>query len=134
HQSSRRVGRRHRAGLAPGQVEDGQPVRRDHDADHRKGIRSSGIPRRGHGHPVGGARPHDRLGGRLLLSVLPEGRLPRDRAGRRTLVVSAILAIGAAYLIGAVPIGYLVGPAFGIPHIPPPRTPPIAPTTLPRTP
>jgi glycerol-3-phosphate acyltransferase PlsY len=28
--------------------------------------------------------------------------------------VSAILAIGAAYLIGAVPIGYLVGRAFGV--------------------
>ena len=32
-------GRRHRAGLAAGQVEDGQPVRRDHDADRREGLR-----------------------------------------------------------------------------------------------
>jgi acyl phosphate:glycerol-3-phosphate acyltransferase len=31
--------------------------------------------------------------------------------------VSAILAIGAAYLIGAVPIGYLVGRAFGVADI-----------------
>ena len=31
--------------------------------------------------------------------------------------MSAILAIGAAYLIGAVPIGYLVGRAFGIADI-----------------
>src|SRR5262249_57316476 len=57
------------------------------------------------------------LGGRLLLSLLPEGRLPSNRAGRRTLVVSAIVAIGAAYLIGAVPIGYLVGRACGVADI-----------------
>src|SRR5206468_3058392 len=50
----------------------------------------------------------------LLLPVLPEGRLPRDRAGRRTLVVSGALAIAAAYVIGAVPIGFLVARAFGI--------------------
>jgi acyl phosphate:glycerol-3-phosphate acyltransferase len=31
--------------------------------------------------------------------------------------VSAILAIGAAYLIGAVPVGYLVGRAFGVADI-----------------
>ena len=31
--------------------------------------------------------------------------------------MSAILAIGAAYLIGAVPIGYLVGRAFGVADI-----------------
>lgn len=31
--------------------------------------------------------------------------------------MSAILAIGAAYLIGAVPIGYLVGRAFGVTDI-----------------
>jgi glycerol-3-phosphate acyltransferase PlsY len=31
--------------------------------------------------------------------------------------VSAILAIGAAYLIGAVPIGYLIGRAFGVADI-----------------
>jgi len=31
--------------------------------------------------------------------------------------VSAIVAIGAAYLIGAVPIGYLVGRAFGVADI-----------------
>jgi glycerol-3-phosphate acyltransferase PlsY len=31
--------------------------------------------------------------------------------------VSAILAIGAAYLVGAVPIGYLVGRAFGVADI-----------------
>jgi acyl phosphate:glycerol-3-phosphate acyltransferase len=31
--------------------------------------------------------------------------------------VSAILAIGAAYLIGAVPIGYLIGRVFGIADI-----------------
>src|SRR5207249_522563 len=100
-----------------GQVEDGEPVRRDHHVDHREGVRPSGIPRRGDRDPVGGARSHDPLGRRLLLSFLPEGRLPSDRAGRRTLVVSAILAIGAAYLIGAVPIGYLVGRAFGVADI-----------------
>jgi len=31
--------------------------------------------------------------------------------------VSALLAIGAAYLIGAVPVGYLVGRAFGVADI-----------------
>jgi glycerol-3-phosphate acyltransferase PlsY len=31
--------------------------------------------------------------------------------------VIAILAIGAAYLIGAVPIGYLIGRAFGVADI-----------------
>ena len=31
--------------------------------------------------------------------------------------MSAILAIGAAYLIGAVPIGYLIGRAFGVADI-----------------
>src|SRR4029453_12436034 len=62
------------------------------------------------------ARSHGHLGGRLFLPILPEGRLPRDRARRRTLVVSAG-AIAAAYLSGAVPIGYLVGRAFGVADI-----------------
>src|SRR5207253_4828421 len=90
---------------------------RDQDVAHREGVRPSTIPRRRDRGSVGGAPAHDHFGRRLLLSLLPEGRLPSDRAGRRTLVVSAILAIGAAYLIGAVPIGYLVGRAFVVADI-----------------
>src|SRR5207245_1330674 len=104
----------HRAGVAAREVEDGEPVRGDHDADRREGVRSARLPhRRGH-RPLGGGRPDGRLGSGLLLPVLPEGRLPRDRAGRRTLVVSGALAIVAAYVIGAVPVGFLVARAFGI--------------------
>jgi hypothetical protein len=67
--------------LAAGEVEDGEPVRRDHDADPREGIRPSGFHYAADGDVVGRARSHTRLGRRLLLSLLPEGRLPRDRAG-----------------------------------------------------
>src|SRR5262249_6973683 len=105
------------AGVAAGQVEDGQPVRRDHDAHHREGIRSARISCCGDSDLVGGTGSHDHLRGRLLLPVLPEGRLPRDRAGRRTLVVNAIVAIGAASLIGALPFGFLIGRAFGVADI-----------------
>src|SRR5207245_2376752 len=85
-----------------------------HDADHREGVRSARLPhRRGHG-PLGGPRPDRRLGGGLLLPVLPQGRLPRDRARRRTLVVSGAVAVVAAYVIGALPVGFLVARVFGI--------------------
>src|SRR4029077_3565994 len=101
---------------AAGEVRDGESVLRDHHADRREGLRAARVPRGGHRGPVGRPRPHGHLGGRLLLPILPEGRLPRDRARRRTLVVSAV-AIVAAYLIGAVPIGYLVGRVFGVADI-----------------
>src|SRR5207249_3664222 len=98
----RGVGRRHRASLAPRQVEDREPVRRDHDADRREGLRPARVPRGRGARPVGRARAHGDLRGRLLLPLLPEGGLPGDRSGRRTLVVNGALALAAAYLVGAI--------------------------------
>src|SRR5205085_10967438 len=107
--------RRDRPGLAPGQVEDGEPVRRGHDADPRERARLPDVPRGRHRRAVGRAGAHDRLRGRLLLSLLPQGGLPRHRSRRRPLVV--IAGIVVAYLIGALPIGWLVARAFGVTDI-----------------
>src|SRR5437763_1219773 len=110
----RGVGRRHRASLAPRQVEDREPVRRDHDADRREGLRPARVPRGRGARPVGRARAHGDRRGRLLLPLLPEGGLPGDRSGRRTLVVNGALALAAAYLVGALPVGFLVARVFGV--------------------
>src|SRR5262249_23176176 len=89
--------------------------------------RVGGVPHGGHRRAVGRARPHGRLRRRLFLSVLPEGGLPSDRSGRRSLVVTSpvgsmpdgglpFLALGVvlAYLVGAIPVGFIVARAFGI--------------------
>src|SRR5205823_683494 len=78
----------------------------------REGPHLAGLPRGRHRHAVGGPGAHRRLRGGLLLPVLPQGGLPRDRARRTALVV--IAAILGAYLIGAIPIGWLVARAFGV--------------------
>src|SRR6185436_3385254 len=102
-----------RPGLAAGQVEDGEPVRRGHHAHPREGARLPGVPCGGHRRAVGRAGPDAGLRRGLLLPVLPQGGLPRHRARRRPLVVN-VLAVIAAYLVGAVPIGWLVARAFGV--------------------
>src|SRR5499426_1899579 len=48
--------------------------------------------------------------------IVPASRLAKWKTVSQY-VASAILAIGAAYLIGAVPVGYLVGRAFGVADI-----------------
>src|SRR5262249_12523264 len=106
--------RRDRARVATGEMEDRQPVRRDHDAHRRERAPLAGVPRRGHRRAVGRARPYPRLRRRLLLPVFPEGGLPRDRPRRRTVVVSGALAVLTAYLTGAVPVGFLIARAWGV--------------------
>src|SRR6185295_12547761 len=93
-------------------MEDRQPVHGDHDAHPREGPDLAGLPRGRHRRAVGGPGPHRHLRGGLLLPVLPQGGLPRDRARRTALVV--IAAILGAYLIGAIPVGWLVARAFGV--------------------
>src|SRR4030095_12346538 len=66
-----------------------------------------------HCRAVGGAGADAGLRRRLLLPVLPQGGLPRHRARRRPLVVS-LVAVLAAYLVGAVPIGGLGARAFRV--------------------
>src|SRR5207253_6415573 len=99
-----------------GEVEDGRPVRGGDDAHSRKRDRLAHVPWRRHGCALGGRRAHHRLGRGLLLPVLPQGGLPRHRARRRTLVV-IVLAAAAAYVVGAVPVGYLVARLFGVTDI-----------------
>src|SRR5262249_20133753 len=108
--------RRHRAGLALGEVEDGRPVRGGDDADRRERPGLADLPRRRHRRAVGGARAHGHFGRGLLLPVFPQGGLPRHRAPRRTLVVTVLAAL-VPYAIGAVPIGWLIARASGVSDI-----------------
>ena len=58
-------------------------------------------------HRVGDARLHGAVGRRLLLSLLSEHRVQGARQGSGALAVS-LLGLCAAYLIGAIPVGYVV--------------------------
>src|SRR2546421_7843509 len=97
-------------------MEGGEPVCRGHDAHSRERHGVVDLSPRRRRHALGCRRADDRLRGRLLLPVLPQGGLPRHRARRRTLVV-IVLAAAAAYVVGAVPVGYLVARLFGVTDI-----------------
>src|SRR5262245_15360088 len=65
-------------------------------------------------HALGGARPDRHLGHRLLRPLLPRVRR-RDRGPERgPLALSAALWLLGAYLVGAVPVGYLVARILGV--------------------
>ena len=66
--------------------------------------------------PLDRAGPHRVLGRRLLLSVLPPHQPEGSGAGPRAMALT-VLGLLAAYLIGAIPIGFLVARAAGGPDI-----------------
>src|SRR5262249_31082058 len=91
------------------QAQDGFAVRWHHHPDPRAG-RSPGVralPSPLRGRPLGHAGSHGAVGRRLLLPVLPQGGPARDHQGPGTLAVWA-LGLILVYLIGSLPVGFLV--------------------------
>src|SRR5262249_43643961 len=91
------------------QAQDGVAVRGHHHPDPRAG-RAAGVralPSPLRGRPVGHAGPHRPVRRRLLLPVLPQGGPSRHHQGSGALAVRP-LALLLVFLIGSIPVGFLI--------------------------